>query len=55
MEEKLKEFYNWMLDRQQKLDGCPEELNELNWIINKFEELGLDEVHYKINEQVLKD
>ena len=44
MEEKLKEFYNWILNRQQKLGGDPEKQAELNCIINKFEELGLDVV-----------
>lgn len=44
MEEKLKEFYNWMLKRQCNLYGCPEELSDLNQVINKFEELGLDAI-----------
>jgi len=44
MEEKLKEFYSWMLRRQRQLDGCPEELYDLNQVINKFEELGLDAI-----------
>lgn len=47
MEEKLKEFYNWMLKRQCNLYGCPEELSDLNQVINKFEELGLDAIDQK--------
>lgn len=43
MKEALKEFYNWLYKSLDDYNGSPEEQSAIQQVINKFEELDLDQ------------